>query len=678
MHIFCEASASSYATCIFLRNEFSKEVSCQLVQARSRVAPLKNISIPRLELLACCIRARLANTVIRDLRLDNIKKFHWSDSMDVLYWITKEGPWGIFVENRVKEIRKLSSPNSWNFVPGHLNPADLPSRGCSMSSLVKSEWWLGPPWLLQLEENWPKFNVYPIMNTVNSEKWIIIVAVTNLENNETKFYNRYSSYPKIIRIIGWIFRFCKNSKSVITNRISGQLNNDELRKAETVLLRLVQKEHFANKSDTRLNCLHIITDSDGILRIKTKIFMREENLNFRLPIILPSNSHVVEKLIFWKHIQFGHCEVQFLMSVLRENYWILKCRKTVKNVINKCITCKKFASKPPTITESVLPLDRVRNASIFEIVGIDLAGPLYLKNEAKVWILMVTCAVFRAVHLELLTSPSTDNFILGFTRFIARRGRPSIVYCDQGTNFVGAKNLLKNINIDQIRSLNKFSPIEWKFIPPAAPWWGGFWERLIGIMKRILRKVLGKSSLNYDEMSSVLCDCESIINARPLTYVSESTDDLVPLTPAMFLHEITEIGIPELNFLDSKNLNKRYKYRMKIRENLRTRFRAEYLGTLRQSLIGGKMCQPLQVGDIVIIWTDNVKRTDWPLGRIIEIFKSKDNVARVAKVKTSTGILLRPIRKLCPLELVKPKDSSDVVTTQRGRAVRRPVRFAEE
>ena len=99
---------------------------------------------------------------------------------------TKERSWGIFIDNMVKEIWKLSSPNSWNFVPGHLNPADLPSHGCSMSLLVKSEWWLGPSWLLQSEENWTKCNVSPTMNTVNSEKRKINVAAMNLENNKAK------------------------------------------------------------------------------------------------------------------------------------------------------------------------------------------------------------------------------------------------------------------------------------------------------------------------------------------------------------------------------------------------------------------------------------------------------------------------------------------------------------
>ncbi|GFT96034.1 uncharacterized protein TNCV_313171 [Trichonephila clavipes] len=132
LHVFCDASKAAYATCIFLRSENENSASCQLVQARSRVTPLKSISIPRLELLACTIGARLARTVKEDLKLPSLPVFYWSDSTNALYWIKKSENWAVFVSNRVKEIRNLSNPDDWYYVPGSKNPADLPSRGCSV------------------------------------------------------------------------------------------------------------------------------------------------------------------------------------------------------------------------------------------------------------------------------------------------------------------------------------------------------------------------------------------------------------------------------------------------------------------------------------------------------------------------------------------------------------------
>ncbi|GFS51375.1 integrase catalytic domain-containing protein [Trichonephila clavipes] len=158
-----------------------------------------------------------------------------------------------------------------------------------------------------------------------------------------------------------------------------------------------------------------------------------------------------------------------------------------------------------------------------------------------------------AVHLELITSLSTDSFILAFRRFIARRGRPTTIYSDNGKNFVGTFNALNSIDWDKIQDFALKIKIQWKFSPPSAPWWGGFWERLVGMLKNVLRKVLGKASLNEEELNTLLCDAESIINSRPITYLSEDPKDLVALTPAMFLQEIREIGVPDFDMIDSRN-----------------------------------------------------------------------------------------------------------------------------
>ncbi|GFT83789.1 integrase catalytic domain-containing protein [Trichonephila clavipes] len=305
--------------------------------------------------------------------------------------------------------------------------------------------------------------------------------------------------------------------------------------------------------------------------------------NFRLPIILPSNHPVVKALIIYKHVQLGHAEVQMLMYTLRETYWILKGRKTIKEVIKTCIICKRFNAKPISVSEELLPQDRVRDAAIFEIIGLYLAGPLILKNGVKNWILILTCAVYRAIHLELLTSVSTESFLLGLSRFIARRGRPSVIYSDNGTNFKGAYRLYQKVNLEKLKNVEELNLISWKFIPPQDPWWGGFWERLIVPVKRTLRKTPGKTSLNHEEMYTVLCDCESLINSRPLTYVTDDVEDLEPLTPAMFLQDISEVGVPELDQIDENELNKILVYRNRIQKDLRKRFRVEYLGQLRET-----------------------------------------------------------------------------------------------
>ncbi|GBN27323.1 hypothetical protein AVEN_190523-1 [Araneus ventricosus] len=137
-----------------------------------------------------------------------------------------------------------------------------------------------------------------------------------------------------------------------------------------------------------------------------------------------------------------------LLNILREHYWILNTRKTVRSVLSKCVICLRHAKRDVTTPSASLPENRIKDVAAFGIIGFDLAGPLYLKGGSKAWI--YTCAVFRAVHFELLSSLTTEAFLQSFRRFIARSGRPSIVYCDNGSNFIGASDYLKSVNWTEI------------------------------------------------------------------------------------------------------------------------------------------------------------------------------------------------------------------------------------
>ncbi|KAJ8964429.1 hypothetical protein NQ317_017452 [Molorchus minor] len=180
-------------------------------------------------------------------------------------------------------------------------------------------------------------------------------------------------------------------------------------------------------------------------------------------------------------------------------------------------------------------------------------------------------------------------------------------------------------------------------------------ERLIRLVKQLLRKMLGKASLSYEDLLSAVCDCESVVNSRPLTYISENSADMIPLTPAMFLHEIIEVGVPDIDAVEAKDLRRRIKHRHKLREDLRKRFRSEYLGQLIMHSRGGKT-RNIKVGEVVLIGSDNTKRLDWPLAKVEEIFPGKDGGVRLVKLKTSSGHLLRPVQRLYPLEIDSIED----------------------
>ncbi|XP_035228797.1 uncharacterized protein LOC118200913, partial [Stegodyphus dumicola] len=297
---------------------------------------------------------------------------------------------------------------------------------------------------------------------------------------------------------------------------------DELENAEKALCRLVQKESFTGINDPAICALRPIVDQNGILRAKTNVLQRQDNENFRYPIILPSKHLLVERLIYEKHLELQHAGVSTLMTNLRENFWILKSRKSIRNIIRKCVRCKRFVSQRVEVEPGFPPEDRVREGATFEVVGVDLAGPLYLREGSK----------------------SVDR-----------------------TNSV-----LKKVNWNAICSAASIQRIRWKFNPPTAAWWGGWWERLVRMVKENLRRVLGRTSLNYEELYTILCDCEQVINSRSISYVSEDNQDPSPLTPMMFLQELPSSGVPDMDYVDSKELNRRAKYRQRIRHDLRTDF----------------------------------------------------------------------------------------------------------
>ncbi|GBL91910.1 hypothetical protein AVEN_172814-1 [Araneus ventricosus] len=286
-------------------------------------------------------------------------------------------------------------------------------------------------------------------------------------------------------MLAWIFRFYNKLRKIASD-FSKTLSVSEVEKAEIALMLLIQKESFKDENDDKLKKLRPIINCNGLIRAKTSISNRDDTNNFKFPIILPSDHTVVKLLIMNAHNDLLHACTSMLISHLREKYWIIKAHKTIRNCVRKCVKRQRFKAKNCDVTPGILPKDRVRDAATFEIVDVDLAGPLYLRNGPKAYIVLYTCAVYRAIHLELITSLTTEVFFQSLIRrFIARRGRPTTVYSDNGTNFKGAERLLAALDWDGILSEAAEEKIQWKFNPPSAAWWCRWWERLVQMAKEI-------------------------------------------------------------------------------------------------------------------------------------------------------------------------------------------------
>jgi hypothetical protein len=690
LHTFCDASKCAFAAVVFVRTENRGKVSVQLLMAKSRVAPKKASTIPRLELLGCVIGARLCHSVTEAFGKEKIRKFFWTDSTTALAWIRRNDEWGTFVGNRVKQINELTNAVEWRHIPGPSNPADLPSRGCSPTQLLKSRWWEGPSWLQDKEEDWPSITSSEDEDLIVSERRKTKVMMLTATSSHAWYVSRFSTYMKNIRVMAWIRRFVGRTRKQ-SDQV-GQLTVEEIKFAEFHIMKLIQQEAFPTKGEV-IGGIRVVRNEDGLICVNTKLTQRQDHRSFRLPVLLPSHHPLVEQLIRYYHSIWCHGGVQFLMGKLREKFWVMKARSVIKSVISKCVKCRRFSTKSPCLPPAPLPKDRVTSGSTFQVSGVDLAGPLFLKNGTKVWVVLFTCAVYRCVHLEMVGSLTTEAFLLALQKFVCRRGRPDTIWSDNGTNFRGAVNAFKLLDWKRIEEETTIKMIKWKFIPPTAAWWGGWWERLIRTIKDMLKKMLGHSKLSWSQLESLLCDVERSMNERPLTYVSDDQDDLVPLTPSMFLYGPRMSSFPESEVFDAIGLRKAAASMNVLRGELLSRFRKEYLAHLVHR---GKMEKQnkIQVGDVVLVGSDQKKRLFWPMGLVVELLPGADGHFRVAKVRVREGILLRPIQRLFPLEISsksevfpvsaeviqKSKKPSELIqeqnqVTRAGRRVKKPQRY---
>ncbi|GFW71857.1 integrase catalytic domain-containing protein [Trichonephila clavipes] len=565
IHCFSDASKSAYGTILYLRFvTCNNEIETSFICSKSRVAPLKSLTLPRLELTAALLSARLAKQVSSCLKFDaNI--YYWTDSLISYYWIRGDSSaFKPYIKNRVQEIQFLSDPMQWGHCPGKDNPADLLSRGTSAVKLAQNElWWHGPPWLKLTPDHWPNRHRDILDSELCSEELehcsSVHVAVTQ-EREALVDINRFSSLKKLLKTIAWVFRFVNNARNIYKS-MDFYITADEIQNAEYFWLKCVQSEFYSAeilalkqneqlRSSSEIKSLVPYLDENNLLRLTGRLLEADLCFGEKHPVILPRRCKFTELLVIREHERIGHCGVSATLTQLRKKYWVPKGRQLVKTMIRICFVCKKYSAKPADQLSGQLPRERITQSPPFQIVGIDFTGAMLVKDNQgtrKSYVSLFTCAVTRAVHLELVSDMSTKCFLLALRRFLARRGNCKVIYSDNARTFKAAErelayfaNILKD---SEFQNFVADKGIHWKFIVERAPWWGGFYERLVKTIKDPLRKILGRALLTFEELSTILSEVEVIVNHRPLTYVENDPGEPEPLTPAHFL---------ELGYGDSK------------------------------------------------------------------------------------------------------------------------------
>ena len=517
----------------------------------------------------------------------------------------------------------------------------------------------GPPFLLKPKTEWPN------ERTAVSEVQIEDIEKRKLANSMAAVTKpqpllnpkNFSNWEKLIRVTAYCQRFGNNiryAKKDPSKLRREELKPAECKEAENYWIREAQRELVVTDYP---NLSPLI--EDGLIRVGSRLNKSQLPYEQVNPVLLPKHHHVSSLIMESAHVKVKHAGRERTLCESRAKYWIIGGRQVAKNVTKNCVVCRRVRQPPHSTLMGNLPQDRVKvHAPPFTVTGVDLFGPFLLKygrnKSIKAWGAIFTCATSRAVHLEIVENASAEAFLQALRRFASHHGWPETVISDNGGSFVGAEVELRKLFLEGKKRLTDFAvlhKIHWKFITPLSPHQGGMYESLIKVTKRALRMSTGEQILSWNEMATIFAEVKSIVNSRPLTYLSDDPNDLRPLTPNHLLLGRASADVPHGPYEDTKNTHKRFQYVQTLVNNFWKRFITEYIPKLiatGRSKWQKKESQ-IKKDDIVLIVENNVPRGKWNLGRVLEVFPGKDGIVRNVRLKTENGELKRSIQKCCIL-----------------------------
>ncbi|XP_055632703.1 uncharacterized protein LOC129773154 [Toxorhynchites rutilus septentrionalis] len=688
LHGFSDASEKAYGCVIYLHAiNLKGEESTNLLCSKSRVAPLKKVTLPRLELLAAALLAELTAKIKSILAGRISSEYYYSDSQVALSWIKSSNTrWGTFIRNRVQKIHSTTNPEHWKYISTKENPADMVSRGIPVRKLreAKLEFWLHGPECIRRRQYYLQsgyeYTAAAEQEEIKEPITRLVAATGKACEDLIAKYPHHHTHDKTVRHFAWLCRAINNMKKVnkdtgIRNeKRSGPLTTTELNEGLTLVVRIMQATIYPNevaelrktgKVPTKGPFQHLnAIVRNGVIHVTGRLHNAEMPISQKNPILIPK-SHPFSRVIIQKiHEDRFHAGTDLVINEFRQRFWMRDLRRTVQGVIQRCILCAKARPRRLQQRMGQLPSPRVNESVAFTHTGVDLCGPfeVYLNQKSKckttAYACIFICFATKAVHLEVVEDQSTAAFISALLRFTSVRGIPEVIYSDNGRNFVGASrelNRLRRIYNNEVFQ-NKLVDIaathriRFSFIPPRSPSFGGLWEANIKVAKRLFSAAARGAQLNIMELQTLFYQVAAIMNSRPLTPVYTTPDSPTAITPGHFLIARPMLAVPiPTQSEDGSNLTTRWKRVQSQLEQFWRRWRDEYLHQLRDYAKWTKQQANVKVGQIVLIGDDHLPVARWPMGIVTQIHPGDDGVVRVAVVRTATGIYKRNVRTLAPL-----------------------------
>lgn len=531
LHTFVDASENGYAAVAYFRIARNNDIVCSLVGSKTRVAPLRMTSIPRLELMAALIGSRFANSIIENHYILIEKKYFWSDSKTVISWLANSNKkYHQFVSLRISEILETTDLQEWHWISGKQNVADEATKWAKRPDIsFNSRWFKGPDFLLKPVAEWPNYNT--VSEPYDTE---IVEYIQVHHNNEIVVdANRFSNWNRLLRTTAYMIRFCDIVKK--KNYSKGEFDSTELFRAENLLFKFAQTEFFANEINilksnkilSKSSPLFKVTpklDENQILRVDGRLDNALVSGDTKSPIILPRGSRITQFLIMNFHIKYKHLNNETVVNEIRQRYYIPRLRAVLKNILKQCQACKIKKAVPSYPQMAKLPEARLAAfCPPFTYTGVDYFGPIKVtvgRHTEKRYGALFTCHTVRAVHIEIVNSLNTSSCIIAIRNFICRRGTPREFFSDNGTNFVSAEREIREAvkEVDKNELIRNFTTAttKWNFIPPSSPHMGGAWERMVRSVKTVFYNTLPTQIPNEELLRGMLAEAENIVNSRPL------------------------------------------------------------------------------------------------------------------------------------------------------------------
>ncbi|PWA22445.1 hypothetical protein CCH79_00020932, partial [Gambusia affinis] len=473
-------------------------------------------------------------------------------------------------------------------------------------------------------------------------------TTTSSDHLGSQRFARFSSWKSLTCAVARLVHIARlfHVKTARSNSCRGwhycnaHVSVEERNQASAMIIKAVQEETYSQEikciqeqkrmpQGSPLKNLDPFIAMDGLLKVGGRLQHSNLGQSEKTPVIIPAQHHIATLIIRHHHEQVHHQGRLFTEGAIRSaGFWIIGGKRKTSSVIHHCVVCRRLRAPVSVQKMADLPAARLSTDPPFTHIGLDVFGPWIIcsrrtrggLSHSKRWAVIFTCMSVRAIHIEVIESLESSSFINAFRRFIAVRGPVKHIYSDRGTNFIGACKEMKipsNMDDTTVRTYLSDQGCVWTFNPPHASHFGGTWERMIGLARRILDSMFlqMKDKLSHEVLTTFMAEVTAIINARPLVPVTTDPDDSFILTPAALLTQKINIVSPPAGEFGASDLYKRqWRQVQHLSNTFWDRWRKQFLPILqprRKWLVTQPNITP---GSVVLLKTIQLARNEWPLG----------------------------------------------------------------